>query len=64
MMKKLLRSRSDRKFAGICGGLGQMLEIDPTIIRLIMVFLFFVTAVFPVLIAYLIGWIIIPEEPV
>jgi len=61
-MKKLYRSRTDKKFAGICGGLGQMLEIDPTIIRLIMVFVFFVTGLFPTFIAYIIGWMIIPEE--
>lgn len=61
-MKKLFRSKSDRKIAGICGGLGQLLEIDPTIIRLIVVFVFFATGLFPTFIAYVVGWIIIPEE--
>ncbi len=46
--------------AGICGGLGEMFNIDPTLVRLGFVFLGLATALFPILIAYIIGWIIIP----
>lgn len=62
-MKRLYRSRRDRKIAGICGGLGEYLELDPTLIRLILVFLAFITGIFPAVLAYLISWIIIPLKP-
>ena len=48
--------------AGICGGLGEMHNIDPTLIRLALVFLCIATAVMPLLITYIIGWAIIPEK--
>ncbi len=63
-MKRLYRSRRDRKIAGICGGLGEYLDLDPTLIRLIMVFLGFLTGLLPAILAYLISWAIIPLEPV
>ena len=59
-MKKLYRSQKDKQIAGICGGLGEMMDIDPTLIRLAMVFMALLTAIFPVFIAYLIGIIIVP----
>jgi phage shock protein C len=62
-MKKLYLSKNDRMIAGICGGLGEMLDMDPTIIRLGFVFIGIATAIFPLLIMYIIGWIIIPENP-
>lgn len=49
--------------AGICGGLGEMFEIDPTLIRLGLVFIGLVTGVLPFVIAYIVGWIIIPINP-
>ncbi|HCL00499.1 MAG TPA: PspC domain-containing protein [Candidatus Marinimicrobia bacterium] len=61
-MKKIYRSKKDVKIAGICGGLGEMFNIDPTIIRLLFVFAAVATGVFPLLITYIIGWVIIPEE--
>jgi len=62
-MKRLYLSKTDRKLAGICGGLGEMLEFDSTVIRLIFAFVAIFTGFFPMLIAYIIGWIIIPEKP-
>ena len=62
-MKRLYRSRNDKKIAGICGGLGEMFSIDSTLMRLAVVFLGLVTAVFPVFVAYIVGWIIIPIAP-
>ncbi len=60
--RRLFRSRSDRKIAGICGGLAQLFQIDSTVIRLSVVFLCFLTGVFPILIAYFIAWALIPER--
>jgi phage shock protein C len=59
---KFYRSVKDRKIAGICGGLGEMTKIDPVFLRLLFIFLCVVTGVIPLLLAYLIGWIIIPEK--
>lgn len=61
MEKKLYRSRKNSMVAGICGGLGEYFAIDPTIIRLIVAFTFALGGTG--LIAYLVGWIIIPLEP-
>jgi phage shock protein C len=62
-MKRIYRSRTDRKLAGICGGLGELFEVDPTLVRLAMVFGTIATGVFPLFITYVIGWWIIPEGP-
>ncbi len=61
--KQLYRSTSNRMIAGICAGLGEYSNIDPTVIRLVAVLLLFVTGP-GVVIAYLIMALIIPEEPV
>jgi phage shock protein C len=60
--KRLYRSKSDRMLAGICGGLAHLLHVDPSILRLVTVFLCFLTGIAPLLIAYLAGWIVIPEK--
>lgn len=60
-MKKLYRSKRDRVIAGVCGGLGEYFDIDPTIVRLLWVF-FTIFGIFPGIIAYIIAWVIIPEE--
>lgn len=62
-MKKIYRSKNDKMIAGICGGLGEMFEIDPTLIRLALVFIGLVTGVLPFVVAYVVGWIIIPMNP-
>jgi phage shock protein C len=62
-MKKLYRERWDKKVAGVCGGLGQYLGIDPTIIRLLMVLVCIFTAVLPLLVLYIIAWMLIPLGP-
>ncbi len=59
-MKMLSRSSSDKMLAGIFGGLGEMLDIDPTILRLTAVFIALATAIVPLVATYLIGWLIIP----
>ena len=61
MAKKLYRSKDDRKIAGVCGGLGEYFDIDPTIIRLIWLAMLF--AVGSGVLAYIIAWIIVPEKP-
>jgi phage shock protein C len=59
--RKLYRSKTNRKLAGICGGLAQYFNIDATLIRV----LFIVLAVLggSGLLLYLAMWIIVPKEP-
>jgi phage shock protein C len=59
-MKKLYRSQKDKMIAGICGGLGDMFEIDSTLLRLALVFIGLATGLVPIIVAYIVGWIIIP----
>ncbi len=61
-MKKLYRSRREEKIAGICGGLGDFFNIDPTLIRLLVIFITIATGIFPMLVTYLIAWLVIPRE--
>ncbi len=62
-MKHLYRSRYDKKSAGVCGGIGQYIRLDPTIIRLIVIFLCVLTAFLPIALAYIIACLLIPLEP-
>ena len=59
-MKRIYRSSKDKKLAGLCGGIGEMLEVDPTLIRLACVFLCLTTAIVPLVITYVVAWIIVP----
>jgi phage shock protein C len=62
-MKRLYRSETEKKVAGLCGGLGEYFDVDPTLIRLLTVVLGLITAVVPLVIAYVIAWIIVPTKP-
>lgn len=61
MAKRLYRSRKNSMIAGVCGGLGEYLNVDPTILRLVAVLLIFADGIG--LIAYIIAWIIVPRNP-
>jgi len=61
MMKRLYRSSQEKKVAGICGGLGELFEVDPNLIRLGLILLALATGVIPVLITYIVGWMILPK---
>ena len=58
--KRLYRSETDRIIAGVCGGIAEYFDVDPVLIRVIAVVLFF-AGLFGFL-AYLVLWIIIPTE--
>jgi phage shock protein C len=59
--RKLYRSKTDRKVAGVCGGLAQYFNIDPTLIRVLFVVLAILGG--SGLLLYLALWIIVPTEP-
>ena len=62
-MKRLYLSQTDKKIAGICGGIAEYMEVDPTLVRLVTVVLAVVTGFLPLIIGYLIAWFIIPVKP-
>jgi phage shock protein C len=59
--KKLYRSRKERMIAGVCGGLAEYFEVDPTWIRLIFILFFFLGGA--ALLIYIIFWLIVPLAP-
>ena len=61
MQKRLYRSKKDRMIAGVCGGLAEYFNIDPVLVRLIA--LLFILGAGSGLLAYIILWIVIPENP-
>lgn len=60
--RRLYRSR-DKILGGVCAGLADYSDVDPTLIRLLYAFLTIFTAAFPGVLAYIVAWIIIPKEP-
>jgi phage shock protein C len=63
MAKRLYRSRDEKMIGGVCGGLAQYLDVDPTLIRVLWVVVT-VMGAGTGLLAYLILWVLIPQEPV
>lgn len=61
MSKKLYRSRNDRMIAGVCGGLADYFNVDSSLIRLAVLFIFLFQGIG--LIAYIIAWVVMSEEP-
>lgn len=59
-VKRLYRSKTDKVIAGVCGGIGKYLGVDPVIVRLIWVVL--TLCVGAGILAYLLAWLIIPKE--
>ena len=59
---RLVRSTTDRMWAGVCGGLGRYLGIDPTLVRICVAVATFFTAFVPGLVLYLIFALVIPRD--
>ena len=59
--KKLYRSKKEKMIGGVCGGVAEYLDADPTIVRLIVAIGTLISVGLGIL-AYLIAWIIIPEK--
>jgi phage shock protein C len=62
MAKKLYRSSKQRMIAGICGGLAEYFDMDVNIMRLLFVAISLLSVLFPMVIFYIIAWIIVPEK--
>jgi len=62
MEKRLYLSDTDKKIGGVCGGIGEFFNIDPTLVRLAWVLITIFSVFFGGIIAYMIAWAIIPPR--
>ncbi|MGG3804485.1 PspC domain-containing protein [Metabacillus fastidiosus] len=62
MKKKLYRSRTDRKLAGILGGLADYFGIDATILRIVFIVALFATSFLPLPLVYIVMAFVVPNE--
>lgn len=60
--RKLTRSRTDRKIAGVCGGIAHYFGWDPTLVRVVYVVVSVASVGFPGIAAYLLLWVLMPDE--
>jgi phage shock protein C len=60
--KRLMRS-ADAKIGGVCGGLAEYLDVDPTVVRLVWCLITFFSGLVPGTIAYLVAWLVLPAPP-
>ena len=61
-MKKLYTS-NDKKISGVCGGIGEFYDVDPSLVRLAWIVITILTSIVPGIIAYIVAAIIIPQNP-
>ncbi len=59
--KRLMRSTSDKKIAGVCGGLAEYFDLDPTLVRVLWLVLLFCAGTG--VLAYFVLWIVLPVAP-
>lgn len=60
-MQKKLRRSQNQMVAGVCAGIAEYLDIDPTLVRVIYAILSFLSVGFPGLLLYIILWIVMPR---
>lgn len=61
--KKLYLSTNDKKLTGLCAGIANYFETDPSLVRLAWIIFTVITGIVPGIIAYIIAAIVIPNEP-
>lgn len=59
--KKLKRSSTDVWIGGVCGGIAEYFDVDPTLVRIVYVVLSIGSAAFPGILVYLLLWLIMPK---
>jgi len=57
---RLRRSRSNKMLAGVCGGIAEWMDWDPTVVRLTYILLSILSAAFPGILVYLVLWLVTP----
>ncbi len=61
--KKLVRSRENKVWLGVCGGVGEYFNLDPAVIRVMWILVVVFTGFFPGLLAYLLAGLVMPNKP-
>src|SRR5271156_2105397 len=62
--KRLMRSSTDCKLGGVCGGIAEYMDVDSTIVRLVWVLLIiFPFPLVPAVLGFFIAWLVIPQAP-
>ena len=62
MKKRLYRSTNDKKICGVCAGIANYFDIDPTIVRVVYALLSLFTSGFPGIVLYIVLAFVIPED--
>ena len=62
-MKKLYKSKENKVWCGVIGGLGEYFNVDPVILRVIWILIVVFTGFFPGLVAYLFAALVVPKKP-
>ncbi len=62
-VRKLYLSQRNKKLAGLCGGIGTLLNIDPMLVRLLAVFGALMSGILPLVLTYIVAWVIVPMAP-
>ena len=62
-VKRLYLSTKDRQVSGVCGGLGEYFDIDPSVVRIGWIILTILTGIVPGIIAYIVAAIVVPKTP-
>ena len=63
MTKKLYRSKENVLVSGVAGGVAEYYDVDPTIVRLIGIFIAIITGVIPLALMYLLSVLMVPKHP-
>jgi len=63
MINRLYRSRENKVLAGVCGGIGEYLDVDPVLIRLLYLMATVFTGLAPGILCYVIAIAVVPEAP-
>jgi phage shock protein C len=63
MTKKLYKSKDNKIFCGVIGGVGEYFDIDPVLLRVVWLLIVVFTGFFPGLIAYFVACLIVPKKP-
>jgi len=61
--RRLMRSSTDKKIAGVCAGFADYFDLDPSLVRIVWILLTFFSGVFPGIVIYLIAWLVMPLAP-
>lgn len=59
--RRLTRSKTHKMIAGVCGGIAEYLDVDPTVVRVLYVMFSILSAAFPGLLAYIILMFVMPR---